>query len=106
MAGIGGNAIVRSIRVQCFQDRLVLLPSGTSGSGEVFPLSSGDVEQASLRLATAVRDRIEQWGPALIGGRWEPRLDVEVMPRAEARFHQLRTLFQGSGVEVIGRPSQ
>lgn len=103
IAGIGGNAIVRSIRVECYPDRFVLLPSSTGGGTAVFGLSNGDVERATLRLATAVRDRVRRWGPALPGGRWQPRLDVIVMPRGDLRFHQLRTLMNGSGVEVTGR---
>jgi len=105
MAGMGGNAIVRTIRVQCYPDRFVLLPAASAGATEMFGLSSGDVERATLRLATAVRDRIKRWGPALPGGRWQPRLEVIVMPRGEIRFHQLRTLMSGSGVEVTGRAS-
>jgi hypothetical protein len=105
-AGIGGNTIIRTIRVQCYADRFVLLPPAAGGATEIFGLSNGDVERATMRLATAVRDRIERWGPALVGGRWEPRLDVLVMPDGETRFHQLRTLMTGSGVQVSGRPGQ
>ena len=106
MAGIGGNAIVRSIRVECYQDRFVLPAPPSGGRAESFGFARGDMEQATLRLATAIRDRIDRWGPALTGGRWEPRLDVIVMPNAETRFHQLRTLMIGSGVEVTGRASR
>ncbi|MCG8653927.1 MAG: hypothetical protein MI861_29075, partial [Pirellulales bacterium] len=76
------------------------------GPTEMFGLSDGDVNRATLQLATAVRDRIARWGAAIPGGRWQPRLEVEVMPRGEARFHQLRTLMNGSGVEVAGRASR
>jgi hypothetical protein len=106
MAGSHGNEIVRTIRVQCFHDRFVLLPPGSGGPTEMFGFSDGQVNRATLELATAVRDRVQQWGAAIPGGRWQPRLDVEVMPRGEARFHQLRTLMNGSGVEVQGRESR
>ena len=106
MAGLRGNSIVRNIRVECHQDRFVLLPAGGGGATEVFGFLSGDVEKSTMRLATAVRDRIQQWGPALPGGKWQPRLDVIVMPHGEMRFHQLRTLMSGSGVEIAGRASE
>ena len=105
MAGAHGTKVVRTIRVQCYPDRFVLLPP-TGGAVELFGFSDGQVDRATLELATAVRDRVQQWGAALPGGRWQPRLDVEVMPRGEARFHQLRTLMQGSGVDVQGRTTQ
>jgi hypothetical protein len=106
MSGIRGNAIIRTIRVQCYPDRFVLLPSKSEGSTEVFSFFNGDVARASLELATRLRDRIETWGPALPGGRWQPRLEVEIKPNSELRFHQLRTLMNGSGVELVGREVQ
>jgi hypothetical protein len=105
MMGRGGNAIVRTIRVKCYQDRFLLVPPKARGATEMFGFSDGDIDGATLRLATAVRDRIERWGAALPGGRWQPRLEIEVMPGSETRFHQLRTLMSGSGVEIAGRAS-
>ncbi len=105
MAGMRGNSIVRTIRVQCYSDRLVLLPPSTGGATEMFGFSDGDLDRATLELATAVRDRIDRWGASLPGGRWQPRLEVQVAPGGESRFHQLRSLMSGSGVEVTGRAS-
>ena len=98
-----GNAIVRTIRMQCYSDRFVLLPSKQEAATELFGVGDDDVDRATMQLATSIRDRIDRWGAALPGGRWQPRLDVEVMPDGEARFHQLRQLMAGSGVEVQGR---
>lgn len=106
MAGLRGNAIVRTIRMQCYHDRFVLLPSKSEGATEVFSFFNGDVDRATLELATALRDRIDKWGPALPGGRWQPRLEVEITPNSQMRFHQLRTLMNGSGIELIGREAQ
>jgi hypothetical protein len=105
VAGMGGNAIVRTIRLQCYPDRFVLLPAKNEGATEVFSFFNGDIERATLELATTLRDRIDQWGPALPGGRWQPRLEVQVKPRGQMRFHQLRTLMNDSGIEVVGRVS-
>ncbi len=106
LAGVYGNKIVRSIRVLCYEDRFVLLPARSDGATEMFGFSDGHVNRATLELATAIRDRIAQWGAALPGGRWQPLLEVEVMPRGEARFHQLRTLMNGSGVEIRERKTR
>lgn len=102
MAGMRGGEVVRSLRAECYTDRFVLPGSG-DGPTEIFGLAGEDVDSATLRLATALRDRIDRWGPALPGARWRPRLEVLVQPGAEMRFHQLRTLMTGSGIEVVGR---
>ncbi|NNE00870.1 MAG: hypothetical protein HKN47_26445, partial [Pirellulaceae bacterium] len=73
MATGGGNSIVRTIRVQCYSDRLVLVAPARGGATEMFGMTDGDMNQATLELASAVRDRIERWGAALPGGRWQPR---------------------------------
>ncbi|TWU59345.1 hypothetical protein Poly51_21330 [Rubripirellula tenax] len=110
VAGMKGNSVVRTIRVLCYEDRFVLLPPASGGATEMFGIDGNrigrDAERATLELATSVRDRVQRWGVALPGGRWQPRLDVEVMPGGEQRFHQLRSLMDGSGVQVSGRGSQ
>jgi hypothetical protein len=101
-----GTAIVRTIHVQCYPDRFVLSPARGAGGLQIFGVTDGDINRATLELATAIRDRIVHWGAALPGGRWQPRLDVEIMPRGDSRFHQLRTLMSGSGVDIEGRHSR
>jgi hypothetical protein len=101
VAGSHGNAIVRTIRIQCDVDRFVLLPGKNEGATEIFGIFNGDVDRASLELATAVRRRIEEWGPALPGGRWYPRIEVQVQSRGETRFRELVDLFSGSGIELV-----
>ena len=100
MAGIHGTAVIRTLRIICYPDRYVLLPPSNGGATEMFGLTDGDSQRATLELATAVRDRVARWGAPLPGGRWQPRLDVEVAPQAETRFEQLRHFMSGSGVEV------
>lgn len=105
MAGTHGNAIVRTMRLQCYDDRFVLLPAKNEGATEIFGFFDGDIERASLELATVLRNRIQRWGPALPGGRWQPRLEVQIKPGSEMSFHQLRELMSGSGIELVGRIS-
>ena len=100
MAGVRGTSVVRTLRAVCGPDRYVLLPPTRGGSTEMFGISDGDPELAVLELATAIRDRVDRWGSALPGGRWQPRLEVLVMPGGEHRWEQLRRRMSGSGVEV------
>ena len=81
--------------------------------GVPIPRSWNLTNVASLRLrdgagtpVAAQFEALARWGAALPGGRWSPRLEVEVMSRGESKFHQLRTLMSGSGVEVTGRTSR
>ena len=108
MIGMQGNAVVRAIRVECHPDHFVLLASGATGTTEVFGFNAGNVnlDQATLQLAAAIRERVDRWGPALPGGRWEPQLRVTIMPGSERRYNELQDGFRGSGIEIIGRRSR
>ncbi|TWT83157.1 hypothetical protein CA13_46200 [Planctomycetes bacterium CA13] len=97
-----GNTIVRTIRVLCYEDQFVLLAPATGGATEMFGFSDENVSRATNELGDAVRKRIQQWGPSLPGGRWQPVLDVEVMPQGEGRYEQLKQMMQRSGVDVRG----
>ena len=98
-----GTKMVRAIRVECYSDRLVLLPEGGRGALNVYGFSDGDINRASLELATEVRDRVERWGAGMPGGRWHPLLSVTVVPGGEVRFQQLQRLLNGSGIELQSR---
>ncbi|MEO1524485.1 MAG: hypothetical protein AAFX06_03575 [Planctomycetota bacterium] len=94
-----GNDVVRSIRVGVLADRFVLLDR-RGNIQDTFWIRGNDVDTATLEMAAAVRDRITQWGAALPGGRWAPRLRVDVAPGAEVRAHQLDRLMSGSGLDL------
>ena len=96
-----GNEILRTIRVQSRSDRFILLPSNRRSSPEMFGVFDRNARRASLELATAIRDRVDQWGAALPGGRWQPVLEVDVQPGGEVRFQQLQTILRDSGVKVV-----
>jgi hypothetical protein len=100
-----GNDIVRSIRLRVYPDHLVLLPGGRTKAQQVFAVQEGDFNAATLQMATAVRDRIQKWGAAIPGGRWAPRLSVEVAPGGEANYARLERLMSGSGIPLELRSS-
>ncbi|QEG02065.1 hypothetical protein Mal15_61480 [Stieleria maiorica] len=95
-----GNEIVRSVRLEIYPDRFVLLPDAVSRRGETFAVGPDGVNQATLELATSVRDRIERWGAAAPGARWSPQLKVDVMPGAEQQYEQWSRLMIGSGLPI------
>lgn len=101
-----GTKMVRAIRVECYSDRLVLLPEGGRGALNVYGFSDGDINRASLELATEIRDRVERWGAGMPGGRWHPLLTVTIVPGGEARFEQLRRLLDGSGIELESKGNE
>jgi hypothetical protein len=103
---IQGNTVVRSVRMQCYQNRFVLSRSSTSQASTTFQVTDQNLQQAVLDLGLTVRDRIARWGAALPGGRWEPQLEVEVFEGAEQRFAQLVELMSDSGLNIVLRPAK
>lgn len=100
VANSTGTLMVRMIRVECHEDRLVLLPEGGRGAVTIYGFSDGNIDRASLELATDVRDRVQRWGAAMPGARWKPLMEVNVVPGGEVRYQQLRRLMDGSGVDI------
>ncbi|MCM2371340.1 hypothetical protein [Aporhodopirellula aestuarii] len=99
--GMGGTEFVRPISMRCHHDRFELIEQGQVV--QTFTFDQQDVYGPTLQLATAIRDRVMGWGATMQGGYWRPRLEVSVGPHAEQRFHELQTLMQGSGVDVVRR---
>lgn len=106
MRGTGGSndgpAVVRNVKVQCYGNRLVII-GDSSNDTDVILVDPQDSSAAVVRLAGLVRQRVDNWGLALTGGRWQPLLQVAIAPGGEANFNQLNVLLQGSGIGVDGR---
>ncbi len=97
-----GPAVVRNVKVQCYGNRLVMIGDSTNDT-DVILVDPADPSAAVVRLAGLVRQRVDNWGLALTGGRWQPVLQVAIAPGGEANFNQLNTLLHGSGIGVDGR---
>jgi hypothetical protein len=54
-------------------------------------------------FVAGVRTHVQRWGMAVARGYWKPVLKVDVAPGAEARFRELQTLLDHSGIEVEKR---
>lgn len=98
--------MLRTIRVECFPDRFVLLPEGGRGETKVYSFADGDIHRASMKLATDVRERVRNWGTSIPGSRWQPVLDVIVAAGAQPRFEQMRQLYEGSGLLIEPREAR
>ncbi|QDS96184.1 IncA protein [Roseimaritima multifibrata] len=98
-----GTEIVRGLSVICSSDAFLLVSDQKNGTPQRFGFEDGFVDRAAMQLATAVHDRVDGWGVAIAGGRWQPLLRVQVEPNAETRFRQLQVLLQRSGLEIEKR---
>lgn len=98
-ASAGAIAVVRPIRVDCYADRLVLVPEQGLGRSKtiMFPERT---EAAIDEFVSAVWVYMQSWGMAGQGMYWRPVLSVSVAPGAEARFEQLKALLEDSGLQV------
>lgn len=100
-----GPAVVRNINMQSFADRYVLM-DGSNRRGQVVLIDPANPTAAVVRLAKMIRDRVDRWGLALTGGRWQPILQVDVSADGEASYAQLKSLLEGSGITVRQRASR
>ncbi|WP_153555864.1 hypothetical protein [Roseimaritima sediminicola] len=98
-----GTTIVRGVNVVCEPTAFVLLADQAGGQPQRFEFHDGFVDRAAMELATAVHSRVDSWGVAIAGGRWQPVLRVQADRTSESRYRQLRTLLQGSGLELERR---
>ena len=98
-AASGSAPITRPIRVECYRDRLVLVPERGLSGGKALVLGPR-TEDALDAFIAAVWAYMESWGIAGKGMYWRPILQVYVAPDAEQRYQDLSTLLEGSGLTV------
>ena len=91
--------ITRPIRVDLRQDRLVLVPERGLGPEKRIELGPATVDAVD-EFVSAIWTHIDSWGIAGRGMYWKPTLKVRVAPGAEQRYHDLKTLLDGSGIEL------
>lgn len=93
-------AFRRPLRMTCLPDRLLLHDEERPDRiAQEFPFAPS-IESAMDPMVNHLQGRIETWGLAGDGAYWKPELHIDVQPGAEARFQQLRTLLDGSGLDV------
>jgi hypothetical protein len=98
-AARGSVPITRPIRIDCYTERLVLVPERGLGQQKVIPLGLRTQESVDA-LISDVWEYIERWGSAGNGMYWRPVLNVHVAPNAEVRYADLQVLLDQSGLEM------
>lgn len=94
------TGITRPIGIQCYYDRLIILPDrGDHEKPQVIPVV-GSVRGSIEQFVSAVWTHMDGWGMAVAGGYWRPVLKVSVAPGADDRFRELEILMKNSGMEV------
>ena len=101
-AARGSVGVTRPVRIDCHQDRLVIAPDQGTAGGKSIPL--GERTETSVdAFISAVWEYMDSWGIAGKGMYWKPVLSVHVVPNGEARYDELKTLLDGSGLDVKRR---
>ncbi|MHC4400824.1 MAG: hypothetical protein ACYTG0_14200 [Planctomycetota bacterium] len=98
-AASGSVPITAPIHVDCYPDRLVLVPEKGLGSPRSVPIGRHTVESVD-QFVSAVWEYMERWGAAGNGMYWQPVLDVRVTSGAETRYRDLEILLDRSGLEL------
>ena len=98
-AADGSVPLQRPIRVECYGNRLVIVPE--VGVRDTATIALGPQTEDSIdEFVSAVWVRIESWGIAGRGMYWKPVINARIAPGGEQRFTELQTLLEGSGLKV------
>jgi hypothetical protein len=90
--------------MECYEDKLLLLPEQGDGRTPLVVPIEQDVNQNLDAVVAAVWQRMDRWGLAVSNGYWKPVLTIDVKSGGEERFWELQQLLQGSGIEVEHKP--
>jgi hypothetical protein len=94
--------ITRTIRVDCYPDRLVIVPDSRAESAIAVPLDANSARSLN-RFVSTVWEHMDTWGIAGRGMYWRPVLEFHVAPGSESRFADFHRLLEGSGFIVKTR---
>ncbi len=89
----------RPIRVECYADRLVVVPDEGTTGGQIVALKDR-TEDTIDTFVSALWDHMIDWKNAGQGMHWRPTLNVYVADDARNRFADLNVLLEGSGLTV------
>ena len=95
------TGLTRPIQIYCAADRITIFSD--RGAGEQIMIA-GRTEEAVDELIANVWSQVDTWGLAGRGMYWKPVLSMHVAPDGVRRYTELRTLLDGSGLEVTGKP--
>lgn len=90
--------VTRPIRVACYPDRLVIAGDG-GAADRTIPLAPA-TERSVDAFVAALWEHMDAWGIAGRNMYWRPVLRVSTAPGAEQRLADLRSLLEGSGLDI------
>jgi hypothetical protein len=99
---VAAVSATRPIRVECHNDRLVIVPESRTELPKEVPL--GPRTQDSMdELVSDVWTHMKGWGVAGKGMYWRPTLVMDVKPGAADRYAEIKALLADSGLEIHER---
>jgi hypothetical protein len=102
-AADGAIGITRPVLVTCAPAELIVHPeAGAAERPRRIPFD-GPTQTAIQPFVSVLWERIESWGIAGPGVYWKPILKVTVAPGGDARFAEMRSLLDDSGLEIVPR---
>jgi hypothetical protein len=91
--------LTRPITIECYADRLVVVPENAKAEAKQVPLGE-NTEDAIDLLVSSVWDQMKSWGIAGRNLYWRPTLVMKVAPDAGHRYDELKKLLEDSGLDV------
>lgn len=92
----GTNVLIRSMSMEITNDTIRL-------GGKTIVIDPRNPSDANRQVVLLARETMQRWGPAIAGGRWQPRLTATVSPDGQFRSAQLARYLQRSGIEFVQR---
>ena len=102
-SGPGATGVTRPLRIDCYADRLVIVPEASDKRPPRVVEFPGSTAKSVDTFVSAVWEEMDRWGIALANGYWKPVLQVRVAPGAETRFREVQTVLEDSGLVVKRR---
>jgi hypothetical protein len=101
-SAVAAVAATRPIRVECHNDRLVIVPESRNELRQEVKL--GPRTQDSMdELVSDVWTHTKTWGVAGKGMYWRPTLVMDVKPGAADRYAEIKALLADSGLDIHER---
>ena len=94
----GAVPFLRTMRVDCLADQLILIPSDPRKNKDAIRFD-GPTESAIEHFVSTVWKHMRSWGIAGRGLYWKPVLNLYVHPGGERRAEELEALLHHSGLE-------
>jgi TolA-binding protein len=100
------TAITRTINMVVLPNAWVLITDNNRREAEATIRLADGVIAGSNQLSRLIKKRVEDWGVAVAGGYWKPRLTIETPSENLDSLKILQRLLEGSGMDVQVIPLQ